>query len=133
MGIHSRNFYHQTSRLSMLFKPSLTAGFQTEARVADPTTGEVTLPVRFGAASLSAPYASAKHLLRLVRQHWSTESALHHRRDVTMGENRIHARTGYAAHLHAVLNNSIVVLLHHRLTDNMARGVCQIACQMRGC
>lgn len=117
----------------MLFKPSLTAGFQTEARVADLTTGEVTLPVRFGAASLSAPYASAKRLLRLVRQHWGTESALRHRRDVTMGEDRIHARTGDAAHVHANLNNFVVALLYRHSTDNMARGVRQTPCQMGGC
>jgi len=86
-------------------------------------TGEETTHVRYGVTSLSAKRASPHELLTLVRQHWAIESGLHYRRDVTMGEDRIHARTGHAAHVHAILNNALIGLLHHHKPDNMARGI----------
>lgn len=110
--------------------PHLAQVFKLETRVTDLTTGQVTLHVRYGATSLSAQSASAQDLLQLVRQHWGIESGLHYRRDVTLGEDRIHVRTDYAAHVHAILNNAIVALLHHHSPGNMARGVRQTTYQI---
>jgi len=103
--------------------PHLEQVFKLETQVTSLTTGEVTTHVRYGVTSLSAERASPQELLTLVRQHWGIESGLHYRRDVTMGEDRIHARTGHAAHVHAILNNALIGLLHHHKPDNMARGI----------
>jgi predicted transposase YbfD/YdcC len=97
--------------------------FKIETHVTRLATMQETTHVRYGVTSLSAQRATAQDLLALVRQHWGIESGLHYRRDVTLGEDRIRPRTGHAAHVHAILNNSIVGLLHHHKPDNMARGV----------
>jgi len=103
--------------------PHLEQVFKLETQVTSLATGEETTHVRYGVTSLSAKRASPHELLTLVRQHWAIESGLHYRRDVTMGEDRIHARTGHAAHVHAILNNALIGLLHHHKPDNMARGI----------
>lgn len=103
--------------------PHLAQVFRLETQVTNLATHQETTHVRYGVTSLSAKRASAHELLTLVRQHWGIESGLHYRRDVTLGEDRIHARTGHAAHVHAILNNAIVGLLHHHKPTNMARGV----------
>jgi len=103
--------------------PHLAQVFKIETQVTTLSTQKVTLYVRYGVTSLSAQRASADDLLALVREHWGIESGLHYRRDVTLGEDRIHARIGHAAHVHAILNNALVALLHERSSGNMARGI----------
>jgi len=78
--------------------------------------------VRYGITSLPTERASPYELLTLVRQPWGIESGLHYRRDVISSEDRIHARTGSAARVHATLNNVLVGLLHRTSTD-MAQAV----------
>jgi len=106
--------------------PHLAQVFRLETQTTDLTTTVVTSHVRYGVTSLSAQRASAQELLAFVRQHWGIESGLHYRRDVTLGEDRIHVHTGHAAHVHAILNNVIIGLLHHHSPSNMARGVRQM-------
>lgn len=103
--------------------PHLAQVFKIETRVTNRTTHEVTSHLRYGVTSLSAQRASAEDLLSLVRQHWGIESGLHYRRDVVLGEDRIHVRTGHAAHVHAILHNLIVGLLHHHSPTNLAEGL----------
>jgi len=118
--------------------PHLAQVFKLETRVTNLATLEESTYVRYGVTSLSAQRASADELLALKRQHWGIESGLHYRRDVTLGEDRIHARTGHAAHVHAILNNLIVGLLHHHKPDNMAQAVREMTYQterllLQGC
>ncbi len=103
--------------------PHMAQVFKLETQVTHLATKQETTHVRYGVTSLSAQRATAQDLLALVRQHWGIESGLHYRRDVTLGEDRIRPRTGHAAHVHAILNNLIVGLLHHHKPDNMARGI----------
>ena len=42
----------------------------------------------------------------------------------------IHARTGHAAHVHAILNNLIIGLLHRHKPGNMAQGVREMTYQI---
>jgi predicted transposase YbfD/YdcC len=103
--------------------PHLAQVFQIETQTTDLSDHTVTSHVRYGVTSLSAQRAPAAQLLAFVRQHWAIESGLHYRRDVTLGEDHIHVRVGHAAHVHAILNNVLVGLLHHHSPGNMARGV----------
>jgi predicted transposase YbfD/YdcC len=110
--------------------PHMAQVFKLETHVTDLATLEETTHVRYGVTSLSAQRATAQELLALVRQHWGIESGLHYRRDVTLGEDRIHTCTGQAPHIHAILNNLIVGLLNHHKPDNMARGVREMTYQI---
>jgi predicted transposase YbfD/YdcC len=110
--------------------PHLAQVFKIETQVTDLSTKQVSSHMRYGVTSLPAQRASAEELLFLVRQHWGIESGLHYRRDVTLGEDRIHARTGHAAHVHAILHNAIIGLLHHHSRANMAQGVRQMTYQI---
>lgn len=68
--------------------------------------------------SLGAAEASAGRLLRLVRDHWAIE-ALHHARDVTLGEDRCQVSDRTAAQALAAARNLALALLP---TDR-ARGI----------
>lgn len=107
--------------------PHLRQVFKLETQITDLTTNVLTSHVRYGVTNLSAQRASAQELLAFVRQHWGIESGLHYRRDVTLGEDRIHVRVGHAAQVHAILNNVLVGLLHRHSPGRMARGLRQTA------
>lgn len=110
--------------------PHMGQVFKLETQVTHLATMDETTHLRYGVTSLSAQRASAHDVLGLVRQHWGIESGLHYRRDVTLGEDRIHARTGHAAHVHAILNNLIIGLLHRHKPGNMAQGVREMTYQI---
>jgi predicted transposase YbfD/YdcC len=110
--------------------PHLQQVFRIEMQVTHLTTHRVTSHVRYGVTSLSAQRASPQQLLAYAQQHWGIESGLHYRRDVTLGEDRIHARSAHVPHVHAILNNLIVGLLHHHNPTNMARALRQVTYQV---
>ena len=72
--------------------------------------GKVTVEVVYGITSLSPVAAPADVLLRYTRAHWGIE-ALHHIRDVTLGEDRCRVRRGSAARALASLRNVAAYLL----------------------
>ena len=98
--------------------PHLAQVFRLKTQVTSLTTGKVAVYERYGITSLPAQGASAQRLLALVRQHWGIESGLHYRRDVTLGEDRIPARTGHAGHVNAILNNVILATYGIQVGEN---------------
>lgn len=62
--------------------------------------------------SLTPAQASPQDLLRLLRQHWLIENRLHFVRDVSYGEDRLHARK--TAQALAWARNLAMSLLRHR-------------------
>jgi predicted transposase YbfD/YdcC len=76
----------------------------------------------YGITSLSVEQADARRLLALTRGHWGIENGLHHKRDVTLGEDASRVRRGAAPQVMAALRNSIVHVLDNT-TDNLAAAV----------
>jgi predicted transposase YbfD/YdcC len=85
--------------------PGLAQVMCIEREAVDMVTGVVTRQKRYAITSLSPQRASARTLLRLQRQHWQIENALHYRRDVTFGEDASHVRNLRAQRVMASLNN----------------------------
>ena len=74
--------------------------------------GETTsVEVVHGITSLGRERADAGRLLGYVRGHWGVENSLHYVRDVTLGEDACHVRTGSGPQLLAALRNVVVHLL----------------------
>ncbi len=61
-------------------------------------------------SSLPAVVADAERLLAIARAAWGIENGLHYRRDVTLQEDATQLRRGWAAHVLASLNNTVVSL-----------------------
>lgn len=110
--------------------PHLAQVFQIESHIVQRTTGQDTRSVRYGITSLSTEQIKPHQLLALVRRHWGIESGLHYRRDVILGEDRCRVCTGEAPHVHAVLNNLIITLLHRRQAPSMAQSLRELSYQI---
>ena len=110
--------------------PQLAQVYRIESHITQTTTGTETHGVRYGITSLRADQITPKQLLALVRRHWGIESGLHYRRDVVLGEDRCRVCTGEAPHVHAVLNNLIVTLLHRRKATSMAQSLRALSYQI---
>jgi hypothetical protein len=65
----------------------------------------------YGISSLPVGVADARRLQELVRGHWGIENRLHGVRDVTLGEDGCHVRSGAAPEVLAALRNVVVHLL----------------------
>lgn len=84
----------------------LRQGFElTRERTAK---GGTTVEVAYGITSLGPERADAARLLGLARGHWGIENGLHHRRDVTMGEDASRVRKGSAPQAMAALRNGVI-------------------------
>jgi predicted transposase YbfD/YdcC len=64
-----------------------------------------------GISSLPVGESDARRFLELVRGHWGIENRLHGVRDVTLGEDGCHVRSGSAPEVLAALRNAAVHLL----------------------
>jgi hypothetical protein len=84
-------------------------------------TGETSSEVRYGITSQPPDIADPRKLLAQVRGEWGIETGLHGRRDVTLGEDDAHLRHGQAAHVLAVLNNTVVGLVLKHGYANLAQ------------
>ena len=73
--------------------------------------GKVTTEVLYGFTSLSPEQAPPRRLLQLHRGHWTVENRNHLPRDVSMGEDASHIRTGHGPANNAALNNLALALL----------------------
>jgi hypothetical protein len=76
--------------------------------------------VVYGITSLGPQDADAARLLALNRGHWSIENGLHHRRDVTFGEDAWKVRKGSGPQVLATLRNALIHLLSHHRAKNFA-------------
>jgi predicted transposase YbfD/YdcC len=65
----------------------------------------------YGISSLPVGVADARRFHELVRGHWGIENRLHGVRDVTLGEDGCHVRSGAAPEVLAALRNVVVHLL----------------------
>jgi predicted transposase YbfD/YdcC len=84
-------------------------------------TGRLRHEVVYGLSSLSMGEASPQRILQLVREHWAIENRLHHRRDVTLGEDGCQTRTGSAPSVLAQLNSAVLSLMDRIGVGNVAR------------
>lgn len=76
--------------------------------------------VVYGLTSLNAAVANVARLLDLSRRHWSIENGLHHRRDVTFGEDACRVRKGSGPQVLAALRNALIHLLARHAAKNFA-------------
>ncbi|MBK5224586.1 MAG: ISAs1 family transposase [Acidimicrobiia bacterium] len=89
-----------------------------------------SIETRLYVTDLTDHQASAEHLLRLVRGHWSIES-LHWIRDVTYDEDRSQVRTGTLPRVLATLRNLATSIIRQAATRtvNIASATRQLARQ----
>ncbi len=86
--------------------------------------GERSEEYSYFITSLSREQANARDLLNLQRGHWGIENRLHWVRDVTMGEDKCRARSGYIPQNLAAFRNAA-------LTTLRAEGFKEIASTLR--
>jgi hypothetical protein len=86
-------------------------------------TGKTTITATYGLTNLPPNETSAALLEALWRGHWTIESDSHYVRDVTLGEDRNHMRTGDAPEALAALRNVLLSLWRRAGWANMAGAV----------
>jgi len=74
----------------------------------------------YGLTNLPRSKANAKRLLELNQAHWSIENRLHHRKDVTLGEDACQVRIEHAPQTLAALNGGILALMDWLEVNNVA-------------
>lgn len=86
-------------------------------------TGKTTTTVSYGLTNLPPAETSAALLEQLWRGHWNIESGSHYVRDVTLGEDANHMRTGHAPEVLAALRNGLLTLWRRDGWSNIADAV----------
>jgi hypothetical protein len=71
----------------------------------------ITKEVVFVVTSLTAGQADVHALATLIRQHWHVENSVHYVRDVSLGEDRSHARTRNLPAVLACVRNTVIAAL----------------------
>jgi predicted transposase YbfD/YdcC len=72
----------------------------------NPKTGKKSDLIAYYATSLANDECSDEEMLQNIRDHWSAiENGIHHRRDVTFGEDACRVADRLAAHAIATLRN----------------------------
>ncbi len=115
--VEVRRLWASTALTGYLDWPGLQQVVMVE-RVCD-RDGRQTREVRYAVTSLG-PETGPDELLRRVRQHSAIENRLHWVRDVTLGEDRSHIRTGAAPQVMAALRNVVLGLLRRAGWTNIA-------------
>ncbi len=95
--------------------------FRLERTVRCLKTNQLRREVVYGLSSLPMRHAPPPRLLALIRAHWAIENRLHHRRDVSLGEDACQTRTGPVPGLLAQLNSTVLSLLDRLGVRNVAR------------
>jgi predicted transposase YbfD/YdcC len=83
--------------------------------------GEERIEIVYGMTNLPRKKADAQQILQLNRKHWAIENRLHHRRDVTLGEDASQTRVKGAPEVLAALNGGILALLDFLGVKNVAK------------
>lgn len=83
--------------------------------------GKERVEVVYGITNLSRKKADAERLLKLNRKHWTIENRLHHRRDVTLGEDASQTRVKGAPQVLAALNGGLLALMDFFGVTNVAK------------
>jgi predicted transposase YbfD/YdcC len=95
--------------------------FRLERTVRILKTNQLRHEVVYGLSNLSMEHAPPARILKLVRNHWGIENRLHHRRDVSLGEDACQTRTGPLPGLLAQLNSTVLCLMDRVGVRNVAR------------
>lgn len=82
--------------------------------------GKERIQIVYGLTNLPRNSAEASRLLELNQKHWSVENRLHHRRDVTLGEDASQVRIKGAPETLAVINSGILALMDYLGVKNVA-------------
>jgi predicted transposase YbfD/YdcC len=123
---------HRTLRISAALSDYLKPGWPDVAQVFQI---ERTIDCRgltrcervYGLTSLHANAASPTQVLRLVRQHWHIENILHHRRDVTLGEDDCQVCRGQTPFVLAQINSLVLFLIDQTGATNAAAKIREFA------
>jgi hypothetical protein len=83
--------------------------------------GQERVEMVYGLTNLPRKKADAKRLLQLNREHWAIENRLHHRRDVTLGEDASQTRVKGAPEVLAALNGGILAFMDFLGVKNVAK------------
>jgi len=83
--------------------------------------GEERRQIVYGITDLAREKANAQRLLELNQKHWSIENRLHHRRDVTLGEDASQTSMKGAPETLAVINSGILALMDYLRVKNVAK------------
>src|SRR5579862_5685848 len=85
------------------------------------TTNQLRHEVVYGLSSLSMKQTPPARLLSLIRAHWAIENRLHHRRDVSLGEDACQTRTGPVPRRLSQLDSTVLTLMDRIGVRNVAR------------
>ena len=78
--------------------------------------------IEYGITSLSRKQAPAIRILKVRRSHWSIETGLHYRRDVTFREDATRMTIGAGGSILSIVNNLVLGLLKRAGFSNSAKG-----------
>lgn len=99
--------------------PGLQQVFRIERQITTIKSGAVRTEVVYGITSLPSERATAAHLLRLVRDHWSIENRSHWVRDVMFAEDASLVRRGSIPHVMATFRNTAIGLIRSTGTTHI--------------
>lgn len=77
--------------------------------------------VEFGITSLPREQASPANILQFRRKHWSVETGLHYRRDVTFREDATRMTIGASGRILATMHNLLIGLIKRAGHNNAAK------------
>jgi len=98
--------------------PSLEQAVRLDYRHTDLNTGKTRSEVRSGITSQPPDVADPTTLLAQVRGEWGSETGLHGRRDVTLGEDASQVSWDQAPHVLATVNTTVIgLVLAHGYTN----------------
>ena len=100
--------------------PGVRLVFKLERYVKDIRTGKESIEVVYGISSCDPELVSAEQLLEWRRLYWGIENGLHHRRDVTLGEDATRISQPELAKTMATINNFVVGLSQKLGYSNLA-------------
>jgi predicted transposase YbfD/YdcC len=111
--IETRTLEASTTLVGYLDWPGCAQVLRRHCQRLERKTGKLNQKTTYAITSLSPHQADAATLAALWRAHWSIENRVHYVRDVTMGEDASHLRTGNAPHALAAFRNAILSLLRY--------------------
>ena len=83
--------------------------------------GSTRVETVYGITSLPRKKADSKRILQLNRKHWAIENSLHHRKDVTLGEDASQNRVKGIPQVLAALNGGLLALMDFLGVTNVAK------------
>ncbi len=83
---------------------------------------KTSFEIEYGLTSLGRKQAPALKILKVRRSHWSIETGLHYRRDVTFHEDATRMTLGVAGSILSIVHNLVLGLLKRAGFSNSAKG-----------